>query len=254
MVALSQISGLVVLGLVIPLMPRATPTVADLQWGIAAGLAGTVGVALLYRALAIGTMGVVAPVTAVCAVAIPVVASMFAGEFPSRLAGAGIGLALVAIVLVAQEDRGAAFEPGAPRPHVLPPGVLIALLSGVAIGVFFLLLARTEREAGLWPLVGSRSVSLVCFVAAALALRRPLRLPLGDALTCAGCGVLDTAANVLYLLASREGSLPLVVTLSSMYPASTVLLARIVLGERLSRLQMAGLYCALLAVALIVRG
>jgi drug/metabolite transporter (DMT)-like permease len=73
-------------------------------------------------------------------------------------------------------------------------------------------------------------------------------------LTCAGCGVLDTAANVLYLLASREGSLPLVVTLSSMYPASTVLLARFVLGERLNRVQVAGLVCALVAVALIVGG
>ncbi len=247
MVVLAQCSGLAALLMVLPLMPRAAPTTADLRWGMAAGLAGTVGVALLYRALAIGTMGVVAPVTAVCAVAIPVVASMLLGEWPSRLAGAGIGLALVAIVLVAQQDSVS-------RQSAIPRGVGIALLSGVAIGVFFLLLARTGRGAGLWPLVSSRATALVCFAVAARVLGRSLRLPRRDVLTCAGCGVLDTAANVLYLLASREGSLPLVVTLSSMYPASTVLLARVVLGERLNRVQVAGLVCALAAVALIVGG
>jgi len=252
-IVVSQASGLVLLALLFPFLPAATPTRADLWWGVTAGLTGGAGVALLYRALAIGRMAVVAPTTAVCAVAVPVLVSVALGERPGPLAAAGIVLGLVAIVLVSQQtaaEPAAAVQADTGR---LPAGVGIALVSGVAIGLFLLSLAQTRPEAGMWPILVSRSTSVGLFGLAALFTRRNLRLP-GVLLLTLGCGVIDMTANALYLVAARVGPLSVVVTLASLYPASTVLLARVVLGERLNLRQVAGVACALAAIALIVGG
>ena len=252
-VAISQAVGLVVLLGAITLLPPAEPTGTDLAYGAAAGLAGTVGVGLLYRALAIGVMGVVAPITAVCAVAIPVLFSVVRGDRPAPLVIAGIGIALVAIVLVSQQPSGAAAD--LRRSPRLPPGVPHALASGVAIGVFFVALSQARPEAGLWPLVGARAAAVPICVAAGLLGGASLRgVARRTAVIASAAGVTDMSANVLYLLASQLGSLPVAVTLSSLYPASTVVLARIVLGERLHRMQMVGMACALVAVLCIVLG
>jgi drug/metabolite transporter (DMT)-like permease len=196
-------------------------------------------------------MALVAPVTAVCAVVIPVAVSLVQGERLGPITLAGIGLALVSVVLVGQQ-RGGPRGPMAVR--ALAPGIGLALASGVAIGVFFLLLARTSPAAGLWPLVGARSVSLAFFGALAACRHRSLRLPRVVAVLAVSGGAIDMLANAAYLLATRYADLSVVVTLSSLYPASTVLLARIVLGERLSLWQTTGVGCALAAVVLIVGG
>ena len=251
-VAVSQLSGLILLLVLLPFLPAASPSRADLLWGVSAALAGSVGVALLYHALAIGRMAVVAPTTAVCAVAIPVVVSVVLGERPGPLAVAGILLGIGSIVLVSQQtaDAGATDHPPS---SLVPRGVGVALASGVAIGLFFLSLARTSPEAGMWPILMSRTTAVTLFGAAAILTRRSLRMPgaLGLSLFC---GAVDMAANALYLVAARAGPLSVVVTLSSLYPASTVLLARVVLGERLNAWQIAGAGCALAAIALIVTG
>lgn len=244
-VVISQLAGLIALLLVLPLLPASSPVHSDWTWGAAAGVAGGVGVALLYRALAIGTMAVVAPITAVCAVTVPVAVSIALGERPATGTIAGIALALVSIVLISQQKTDAAIPARA-------SGIGIAFASGVAIGLFFLALARTRSDAGLFPLVAARTVSFGLFAAFALATGRPLRMPSKVFTTAVAGGVLDMLANVLYLLASRHGPLSIVVTLSSLYPASTVLLARTVLGERLSAVQVAGIICAIGAVLLIV--
>lgn len=253
-VTISQSAGLLTLVLAMPFLGPASPHVADLAWGAGAGVAGAFGVGLLYRALAIGTMGVVAPTTSVAAVVIPVLASLLRRERLPALVGAGIVLAVVAIVLLGQESEHP--DHPAPRPpqYGLPSGMWHALASGVAIGFFFLLLANTTPEAGLWPLVAAKCAGIPWFAALVLATRQSFRLRGGLAWVVIGGGVLDMLANVLYLLATRYGSLPVAVTLSSLYPASTVLLARVVLRERLSRLQMIGMVGALVAVLLIVRG
>jgi uncharacterized membrane protein len=239
----SQASGLVMLLLVIRLLPDASPSQSDMVWGAIAGLAGSVGVGLLYHALAIGTMAVVAPTTAVCAVVIPVTAGVIAGERLGALTIAGMALAIVAIVLVSQERKSG----GAVR-----RGMGIAFLSGVAIGFFFLALARTTAVAGMWPLVASRGLSLVLFGVIGVAAGQPMRMASPVARIALGSGVVDMAANALYLAATRYGALSVVVTLASLYPASTVILARLVLRERLNRWQVAGVVCALLAIVLIV--
>ena len=239
----SQASGLVLLLLVLPLLPDASPSRSDFLWGAIAGIAGSIGVGLLYRALAIGTMAVVAPTTAVWAVVIPVMAGVLAGERLAALTMAGMALAVIAIVLVSQERR---------TTQVARKGMGIAFLSGVAIGFFFLALARTSAAAGMWPLVASRALSLVLFGALGLATGQSLRLVSPVSKVAVGSGVVDMAANALYLAATRHGALSVVVTLASLYPASTVLLARVLLHERLSALQVSGVVCALAAIVLIV--
>jgi len=235
-----------------PLLPTSSPSTMDFVWGAIAGLTGGTGVALLYRALAIGVMAVVAPTTAVCAVVIPVLVAVGLGERPSLVAVAGIVLAIIAIALVSQSDH--------PEPvlHEERSGsgtsaFTLALLSGIAIGFFFVALARTSADAGLWPLVTARAVSVGLFAVMALLASQSLRLWGGTLGIVVVGGSLDMIANLLYMIATRSGPLSVVVTLASLYPASTVLLARVVLHERLSRRQWIGIVCAMAAVVMIVR-
>jgi drug/metabolite transporter (DMT)-like permease len=259
-VASAQAAGLLVLLLVLPLLPDASPSRSDLGWGAMAGLAGSVGVGLLYRALAIGTMAVVAPTTAVCAVVIPVMAGVLGGDRLAPMTMSGIGLAVLAIVLVSRETSrmppGSARLPGTvmSRLFSLPRGVGIAFASGVAIGLFFLALARTSPAAGMWPLVASRVISLILFAVIGVVTGQPLLVSRPVARVAIGAGVIDIVANAFYLVATRYGTLSVVVTLASLYPASTVILARVVLRERLNNWQVVGVVCALGAIVLIVSG
>jgi drug/metabolite transporter (DMT)-like permease len=220
-----------------------------------AGLTGGLGVALLYRALAISVMALVAPTTAVCAVAIPVLVSIVLGERPVPLVAIGILVGVLSIVLVSRQDT-----PGDPRPDLkrsrgrLPPGVGMALISGVAIGFFFLALAQTRTEAGMWPILSARLISTALFGGLTLVRRDSLRMSRSTLALVLLAGTVDMLANALYLEAARQGPLSVVVTLSSLYPASTVLLARIALGERLNTWQLTGVGCALAAILLIVSG
>jgi drug/metabolite transporter (DMT)-like permease len=253
-VLLSQASGLVLIALLLPVLPQASPDRFDLAWGAMAGLTGGIGVALLYWALAVGTMAVVAPTTAVCAVAIPVLAAVTLGERPAPLAVGGIVLGVVSIILVSQHTPAPADPNRKVTRSRLPPGVGIALASGVAIGFFYLSLAQTRSAGGMWPILTARTVSVALFGIIALTTRQSVKMPRSTLLLTIFCGAIDMLANALYLLAAQQGPLSIVVTLSSLYPASTVLLARIVLRERLNLWQISGVACALAAVVLIVRG
>lgn len=246
-VTVSQSVGLVLVLVSLPFLPPSSPTAADFAWGAASGLSGGIGLALLYRGLAMGSMSVVAPVTAVCAVVIPVAAGLALGERPSGPAAIGVLLAIIAIVLISRTGR---VEEGK-RPAT---GLPIAIAAGIAIGIFLVCLGRTGPSAGLWPLVAARIVSVSFFTSAALISRETLA-PRRESLSIViGGGALDMIANILYLLAVRQGPLGIVATLTSLYPASTILLARIVLRERLRFVQQAGVACAAAAIVLIVSG
>ena len=251
-VVVTQFVGLVLLLAVLPFLPAAVVSPRDWLWGIGAGLSGGVGVALLYRALAVGTMAVVAPVTAVCAAIIPVLFAFAMGERLRLLTIAGIALALVAIALVSQQP--AVPDPDGNRKPTrgLPPGLWLAILSGVAVGIFFLSLARTSSAAGMWPLIVARLTSITLFGLIAVTTGRTLRMSAPAATTAIAGGALDMVANALFMIAARVGPLSIVVTLASLYPAATVILARVVLGERLSVVQGLGIACALVAVVIIV--
>ena len=251
-VFVSQAVGLVLLLLILPFLPAAAVSHRDWSWGFVAGVSGGIGVALLYRALAIGAMAVVAPTTAVIAAMIPVLSGFVLGERLRLLTWGGVALALVAIALVSRPPSQSDSPSGAAKAQRLPPGFGLALLSGVAVGIFFLALARTATAAGMWPLVAARVATLALFGGIALVTSQTLLMTRTATVTAVTGGALDMAANALYMTAARIGPLSIVVTLASLYPASTVLLARIVLGERLGLVQIVGIICALAAVLIIV--
>jgi drug/metabolite transporter (DMT)-like permease len=244
-VAVSQAAGLVVLLLLLPWL-GGNATAGDLAWGAGAGLAGAIGLVLFYRALAEGVMSVVAPVTAVAAAAVPVLVGLAFGERLGVAAAVGIVLALVAVVLVAAEGGLSSLLRA--RVGSLTP----ALLAGASFGLFFVLLDRTHDDAGLTPLVGARVASVAFVLVLALATRQSLRIPRTALPIVVLAGVGDMTANGLFLLATQQGGqLAIVGVLASLYPASTVLLAQVVLRERLAGTQLAGLAAAVAAVALI---
>ena len=220
-------------------------TARDLLIGALGGLAGAAGVGLLYKALAIGPMSAVAPVTALLAAAVPVATGFVQGERPDPLALVGMVGALVAIVLVSAEGGGS-LRPSDPR------AVVLALGAGAGFGLFFVALSYTDDAAGMWPIVGARLASVGLLGALALGGRIDAALPRDTTrwLT-AGAGALDVLANVLFLLASRVGLLSIVSVLSALYPVSTVVLAHRVLKERYARLQQLGMAIALPATILM---
>jgi drug/metabolite transporter (DMT)-like permease len=243
-VVASQAAGFCVLLGALPFVPSHLRPV-DFGWGFASGLAGAVGIAALYGALAVGRMGVVSPITAVVAAAVPVLAGVGFGERPSLVAGAGIVLAVVAIVLVTFDPRNA-------RLSLREPGITLALLSGLAIGVLYVVLGHASAGSGLGLLAATRVWSIAILAFFALVVRRESLVPAPGTLRATlAAGALDMGANVLYVLATQRGMLSLVAVVTSLYPASTVILAAIVLGERLGRQQWLGIACAGLGVALI---
>ena len=241
----AQGCGLVLVALAMPLFPAEPPSAAGALWGVGAGATGGAGVALLYYGFAVGRVSVVAPVTAVCSITIPVLVAIGLGERPGVLALAGIAVAIASVALISRHDDPA----GKPRGH--DRSLVIALASGVAIGAFLVCLARAGSASGLWPLLIARAVSTLGLAAAAGLAKVPIAVPRSVLPVVAACGALDMVANALYLVAVREGPLGLVATLASLYPASTVLLARVVLGERLRPVQSLGLACAAVAIVLI---
>jgi drug/metabolite transporter (DMT)-like permease len=245
-IASGQLAGLVVLVPALALLPARLDAGA-LLWGGGAGIAGGLGLLLFYRSLADGTMSVVAPLTAVSAAAVPVLVGLALGERPSLLALGGVLVALLAVVLVSAEGGRLPRW----RQLVADRSVGEALAAGAAFGLFFVLLSRPAHDTGLWPVAGARLASLGLMVALAVAGRRRLRPARGALPLVLASGVADMSANVLFLLASREGLLVITSVLTALYPASTVLLAQFVLHERIHRLQVAGLAAAAAAVTLI---
>lgn len=234
--------------LAVAVVPGSVFRTADILWGLAAGAVGLLGVVLLYRGLAIGPMSVVAPLTAVLSAAVPVVAGVLGGERPSPPAIAGVILAVPAIALIAGESR--ALE----APRVSRGALLAALAAGLSFGGFFVLLAQTGSDGGAWPLVAQRAASVAILLAIIVlpAGRSTWPPPGGRTLGLAAiAGVTDFSANLAFLLATHRGLLALVAVLTSLYPASTVLLARWLLRERLAAQQVGGLVVAAVAVVLI---
>ena len=237
--AWSQLVGLGLLAaLVFVVLPDTHPTRADLVWGAAGGLVGAAGLVLLYTALSTGPMSVAAPITAVFSAIVPVAAGLGFGERPGPLAALGVVLAFPAIVLIAraEENPSLAHPAGSAMVALLP-----AFGAGLGFGLFFVFLQRTSSDAGLWPLVSARSTSLVALFLLVLVTPGGNTLRDGTARLVLLCGVCDVTANAFYLLAVHRGLLSLVAVLAALYPASTVVLARVVLRERMTRSQLVGL-------------
>jgi drug/metabolite transporter (DMT)-like permease len=233
---------------------------AGLAWGISAGLVGGLGLIIFYTGLATAPMSVVAPVSGLVSTVLPVGVSVAGGERPGAGVYAGALLCLAAIVLAsasgdsapgdsARGDSGTrSAEPR--RGRALAYGAA----SGALFGLFFLFIRNAGESGALWPVAAGRVGELAIVLIAAAVLRRRL-LPGGTdgrlLLAAAGAGVIDVVANICYVAATRTGMFALAVILASLYPGVTVLLARVVLGERLRWVQRAGLLLAVAGIALV---
>lgn len=237
-----------------------SPSGHDFAWALLAGLASGVGTGFLYRGFAAGRMSVVAPVSAVGAAVVPVVAGALGGERLTLVVWAGIVLALPGIWLVsstaeelpddARDDTGMVLKKRAS----LAEGVLDGVLAGLGFGVLFAALGQVPEKAGLWPLATAQMVSIPAVVMLAVGLGAawlPRRRPVWWALLA---GPLGAAATGAFLLATQSGFLTIAGVLASLYPATTVLLAAIILHEHIHRAQAVGLGLCALAIGLVASG
>ena len=218
--------------------------VSALLWGALAGVVAGLAVWWFYLALAAGPMTVVSPLTALLVAVLPLAAGILLGERPAVLALVGAFLALVAVVLVSRNGVGAQL-PFTPRVALLTLG------AGTAFAGYFVLLHQVPAGTGLWPLLASRIGATAVVLLAAVATAQ-LRAPTGVPLRLAWlAGVLDVVANTAFLYAVQSGLLSLVSVITALYPAATVALAGLLLGERTGRVQRVGMVLAAAAVALI---
>lgn len=224
-------------------------TAGSLGWGAAAGVAGGVAIWWFYLALAAGPMSVVSPLTAVLVAGIPVLVGITTGERPGPVAYAGIAIALVAVVLVSRESRESVA--GDEQPRFTANVAWLTVGSGVAFALMFVALHRVPEGTGLWPLGMSRLTATLVVWAVALGVRQLIRPPGRVYPHIVAVAVLDVIANGALMFAFQGGMLSLVSVIGALYPAATVLLAMIVLGERIGRGQTAGMLLALTAVGMI---
>jgi drug/metabolite transporter (DMT)-like permease len=214
---------------------------ADLAWGAIAGLSGMVGVGALYQGFTLGRMGIVAPVSAILATAIPVIYAALTHGLPQPLQLVGFAVALVGIWLLARPDR----LDGQPK------GLGMAVLAGLGFAGFFIGLGQVGEEAVFWPLVAGRSASILTMLLIALATRRPVAPVRGSGWAVLSAGILDVSGNLFFLLSVQNGRLDVTAVLGSLYPAVTALLAALALKERMTRPQALGVLAAVTAIVLI---
>jgi drug/metabolite transporter (DMT)-like permease len=225
-------------------------SLTGLAWGFSAGLVGGLGLIIFYIGLATGPMSVVAPVSGLVSTVLPVSVALAWGERPGAGVYAGAVLCLVAIVLASSAgDAGTSRGPGRPG-----RAIAYGAASGTAFGLFFLLMRTAGQSGAVWPVAAGRIGELVAVLATAAVLRRGLQARGADGrllLAATFAGVIDVIANICYVEATRTGMFGLAVVMASLYPGVTVLLARVVLGERLRWIQRAGLAIAALGILLI---
>jgi drug/metabolite transporter (DMT)-like permease len=246
--AIAQPIGLVTAAVAVIALSARSPTPHALWWGALSGVGSAVGTVSLYRGLAIAPMSVVAPLSAVLSAALPALAGFLLGEHLKALAWAGIVVAMPAVALVSWQPGG---QQGSRR-----AGIVTGLVAGAGFALLLIALARAGTSAGAWPLLPGQAVAAVLVLSwAALARNRPDRKAWPRAWrTGLAAGMLAGIANLLYLAATGAGQLAIVAVLASLYPAVTILLARLTLHERWNRLQVIGLIASAVAVAAISFG
>jgi drug/metabolite transporter (DMT)-like permease len=247
--AFSGIGALAVLALGMP-FTHGTPTSHDLMWGAAAGVCGALGATLIYQSLALGPVVVASPVFCVIGLIVPVLFGVLIGERPSPIAWAGVALAPFSLPLLAWSRGGAG---GYSREHIRRT-LGVAISAGLVVGWFLICVARIGGHAGLVPLVVARLVAIALITGWYAAQRLPLAPPPAARPAALGAGVLDSTANVAYWFAAHAGPIALTATLVSLAPATTIVLGRVVLGERWSVPQRYGMGLAFASICCISLG
>lgn len=243
--AVTQLVGLVAALVAAGALGEPVPSGLDLAWSLVGGAAGMLGITALYRGLAVGRMGVVAPSVGVIGAVIPVVVGFVFEGIPAAAAVAGIVTALVAVVLVTR-------APGHDGDR--PSGFAWAVLAGLAIGLFNVAVGQLSDAATFAPLVVMRVVQAILVVIVIVGWRQPWRLDAWAFPRVLVVGLLDMGGNVAFIAAAQTGALAIAAVLSSLYPVVTVVLAVAVLHERMTRRHVAGIALTVLAIVLIGLG
>jgi drug/metabolite transporter (DMT)-like permease len=245
--AVSYPAGAVLLTLLAFFVIPGEVSVELLPYAVAAGLIGALAIGLLYAALTRGPMGVVSPLTAVMSGAVPVAAGLLRGETLSALAIVGIACAVLAVFMVSKESG---------HHHERTPmfAIILALASGVAIGLYLTAIGLAPQDSGIWAATIGRWVSTVVMLIAVLVVARKVITAGFPWLLVIGSGILDASANGIFQLATQRGLLSIVAVIGSLYPAATVVLARVILKERLNAIQIGGVLIALAAAAMLSLG
>jgi drug/metabolite transporter (DMT)-like permease len=225
----------------------APPGIGDMLPAAGAGAAGAAGLAALYRGMAIGAMGIVAPISAVSP-AVPLGVDLLRGDAPAGIQWAGIATALAGVVLLAREPGGSARRAG------LAAGVSLALVAALGFGLFVVGLDAASDGGATWAVVVARTSSTVLALCAVLVVSAPVRPPRSLLPALAAVGLFDTTANALVAVATTYGSAGIVAVLSALYPLTTIVLARVFLAERLDRHRRMGGVLALAGAALVAVG
>lgn len=246
--AFSHLSAVVLMLFVSLVQHAPVPSRASILWSIGAGALGGVALALFYRALASGQMGLAAPTAALIGAAIPTLADIAIEGAPTRWSMAGFGLAIVAIWLITRPERQETTENTS-----RPKGVALAAVAGVGFAGFYMCMHQTTGSPIFIAAIG-RIASFLATAVVVVATGAPLALELSSMVIAMLAGFLDISGSALYIYASQRGRLDEAVVITSLYPAVTVLLARIILKEHFSRWRFVGLLAALAAVPLIAAG
>ncbi len=244
----AEVVGLAIVCTIVLVRGEGPPAGDFAIFAVLSGVAGIIGLAAFYRGLAIGNMGVVAPISATAA-AIPLAIGIATGDRPSGFESAGLGLALAGVVLASREELGAGEGSGR-----MASGAGMALLSALGFGLFFVAMDRASDGDVLWAILVNRVTAVGLLLLAALVLRPAVALRRDDIPAIAAIGALDITANTMFAVASTKGLISLVAVLGSLYPITTIALARIVLGESPHRLAQVGVVAALCGVVLISLG
>jgi drug/metabolite transporter (DMT)-like permease len=244
----SQLAGLALVAAIVGVRGTAPPGGDFLLYAVTSSIGGIVGLTAFYKALSIGAMGVVAPLSSTAAV-IPLVVGLAGGDSLNALQASGIALAIAGVVLASREASDEAKASKA-----IARGAGLALISAVGFGCFFVTIAKASDADVMWAVCVNRTVSALLLTAALLITRPEIGLKVRDMRILALVGVLDTGANGFFALASTKGLVSVVAVLASLYPIVTVVLARVVLKERLQVVQRIGALAALAGVALISAG
>ena len=242
----SQGFGLAVVGLIVSVTADGAPAAAELAYGVVAGLALALGLGALYQGMAVGVMSIVSPISAAGAV-IPIGVDLVRGARPSILQGAGVAAALAGVALV---SRGA--TPGARGGGTA--GVGLGLVAAAGFGAFFVGIDLAAGAGVVWATAAQRTGVLAAVLVVLAVVRTPIGVPRRLVVPLVAIGALDLAATMLFAAGTREGLTGLLSVIASLYPAATIALAFVVLGERLDRVQVAGAAGVLAGVALIAAG
>lgn len=248
--AMMYLSSLLVMLAFVAARGEGPPPAENVLAALGAGLVGIAALSAFYRALAIGTMSIVAPIAST-GVALPVIVGLIGGDRPGLVRSAGLALAVVGIVLASRED-----DDGADATRSQRLSIVLAIVAGLGFGSYFVLAEIGSRGDVGWALALSRISAFPIIAAiAVVVLRRGGVRPSGLAWAAiAGIGLLDLAANAAYNYASTIGELSSVAVASSLYPVTTVMLAALLLGERVQGVQRIGVFVALAGVVMIAAG